>query len=268
MQDWQGPIDFTIGQFFQKKLGNNVAHILTRYDNPKFIETTAVASSSPKITDLKEVYVGRSILRNNTDIDQTLYTDSYSETITESTTSAVTHGFNIGESTTASLSLPIVGAGFEQEVHMEYNISTENSTTKEKSRTYTAPSQAIVVPAHSSVEVIVKLDRIKADGKVDLFSKMKDTQYTSLVWFKDRPDQMFVGSVYDAVRDVTSDQTFPDIKANKKDKTISLIGKGNYKAVLGTTFSVNVKPVNKEGRAINDGYTYKVNPQITDVKIK
>lgn len=249
------------------------------YTNPQFHLDKVVGSSveedgNPVIKNSQTLFVGKSVFKNNTDQDQTFTTNEFSKTIEQSVSSSTTHGFNLGVSTSASFGIPGIGEG-SVELSTEYNFSNTNETTNSESYTYTANPQNIVVPAHSAVEVMVTLNTNKISGNVKLLSKIEGGySYHDGIG----PISKNLGSLVNDVWQL--DKSIFNIAKFNNDGTVSLVGRGKYEAQYGTKFSVTIKPVelnpralavtssdtdvstNEEYTPINEGYTYTVKPEV------
>ncbi|MBF7150830.1 ETX/MTX2 family pore-forming toxin [Bacillus toyonensis] len=233
-------------------------------------QSSVEADGSPTITNSKSLFVGRTILTNHTNQDQTLTTDSFSKTFENSVSNSTTNGFNLGVSTSASFGIPLIGET-SIEISTEYNFSNTAEKIKTESYTYTASPQNILVPAHSAVEVIVNLNTTKISGNVKLLSHVNGqlTWNTSTVGQK--LSTSFKGFLENHAR---PNEIASNVKAHPSQGAY-LIGKGKYSAEYGTEFSVTVRPVAKpntfaakssstvseNSKATNKGYTYTVKPE-------
>ncbi|EXY06091.1 ETX/MTX2 family pore-forming toxin [Bacillus cereus] len=230
----------------------SIDEIIKAY-NVDIRQNTVEADGSPIVTNSDSIFVGTTTLSNNTDQEQTLSTNSFSKLVSNSVTSTTTHGFKLGEKATAKFSIPLVSEA-SVEVSAEYNFSHADGHTDTTSYTYTASPQNIKVPAHSAVEVIVKLNTVQAKGNVNLFTKLSGTEIFNVIPFN---KIIVAASKY---------QSLANVSANSDGQTINLKGTGTYEAKYGTEFLVTVRPVDKKGnrfkRSTNQEYTYKVNPEI------
>ncbi|MFC9542889.1 ETX/MTX2 family pore-forming toxin [Lysinibacillus sp. NPDC056959] len=236
------------------------------YNNFKFNQFSVQGDGSPVITSSENVYVGRETLTNNTDMEQTLTTQSFTKSLSTTVTSSTTHGFLFGVKATAKFNIPFVGeTGIEMST--EYNFSDTSSYEDSESYTYIVSPQNIRVPAHSSVEVIVILNTAKMNGDVKLLANASGTvtakpyytfpQYPNIdLWA--HIDNMKLNEIAGMV----SQENLKNISPNSDGETINLIGSGKYEAKYGTTSSVTVNPVNTKGKVADKGYTYNVNPEI------
>ncbi|MED3687232.1 ETX/MTX2 family pore-forming toxin, partial [Bacillus thuringiensis] len=155
------------------------------------------------------------------------------------------------------------------EVSLEYNFSDTNSKTKSEMYAYTATPQNIRVPANSSVEVVVMLNKVKAQGKVNLFSRISGS-YDPFINHSYYPASgEKYGKAYihqdnygQTVRYAKNFTELPYLSVNSDD-SVNIKGKGTYEAEVGTEFSVTVNPIkNQKSRSVDGGYTFKVKPQI------
>ncbi|MGF9815404.1 ETX/MTX2 family pore-forming toxin [Bacillus toyonensis] len=234
------------------------------------IQSSVEADGSPTITNSKSLFVGRTTLTNRTNRDQTLTTNEFSKTFENSVTNSTTNGFNLGVSTSASFGIPLIGET-SVEISTEYNFSNTAENTKTESYTYTASPQNIIVPANSSVEVIVNLNTAKLNGNVKLLSHV-DGRVSFKTSINQTISTTFKGFLEKSAR---PNEIASDVKAHPSNGAY-LIGKGKYSAEYGTEFSVTVRPVAKPSAlaaksssmvaenspATNEGYTYKVKPEV------
>ncbi|MDE5128416.1 ETX/MTX2 family pore-forming toxin, partial [Paenibacillus larvae] len=233
---------------------------------PSFLHNytdSTVEQETPSITnELTPMFVGKTILTNNTDQEQTFSTNSFSKTITNSVTNSTTHGFKLGAKASAKFQIPLVGET-GMELSTEYNFSDTSAKTNSESYTYTATPQNIKVPAHSSVEVIVNLNQVKSKGNVNLLTK-------AIGFVSARYDYSNYGHYSDfSLGDLAFRAPGKDFSTDMYNKNFAFLkGRGKYEASYGTDFSVTVKPINKNGiskRSVNESYTYKVTPEIKKI---
>lgn len=216
------------------------------------------ADGSPIFTDTENIYVGRSTLTNDFSIEQTLATQSFSKTISLSTTTSMTNGIKLGEKISAKFKIPLV-AEATSEASIQYDFSKTDTQTNGESITYTVPSQNIKVPANSSAEVIVYLKTGKAKGNVNLVANMSGMFHTRFIYANANTNS---GTSSDLSYLVKNSPKIPNLEACS-DESVNIISSGKYEAEYGTSFSVTVRPIDNKGRAINQGYTFEVTPQIS-----
>ena len=151
------------------------------YFDVNYDQFSVEAVGSPIISNSTNIFVGKTTLTNDSPQEQTLSTNSFSKMISNSITNSTTHGFKFGTKASAKFQIPFVGeTGIE--LSTEYNFSDTSSKTNTESYTYTATPQNIKVPAHTSYEVIVSLDTVKAKGNVKLLSKMSGRDRGNIVY--------------------------------------------------------------------------------------
>ncbi|MBD1373986.1 ETX/MTX2 family pore-forming toxin [Hazenella sp. IB182357] len=194
-------------------------------------------------TSDKSTYVGTSELVNNTDEEQTLTTQSFSETLSDTLETTVEEGLSIGQEITASGEL--AGIGVETSFSAEYSLSSSETTSTTTEQSYTAEAQEIVVPANTIRNVNVFLRRTLASGKVAL-----DTHLTGSVkyeYVQDFDDDGFASveeevSIYDIFKNgVSAGYKMPsNISLDHSTKTVKFSGVGVYTAEYGADFYVEV----------------------------
>ncbi|WP_176328750.1 MULTISPECIES: ETX/MTX2 family pore-forming toxin [Bacillus cereus group] len=229
-------------------------------------QSSVEADGSPIITNSNSLFVGRATLTNYTDRDQTLTTNEFSKTFENSVTSSTTNGFNLGVSASSTFKIPLIGET-SIELSTEYNFSNTNETTKTESYTYTATPQNIVVPANSSVEVIVNLNTAKLSGNVKLLSYLNGKiGYNSY-----KPNQVTSSWITVFLQSAGPSEIDSNLQIDPANpfKGVYLVGKGKYSAEYGTEFAVTVRPVEKPNKLsakpseyTNEGYTYIVRPEV------
>lgn len=269
--DWSAPIDHAMdifGQHAGKPGTYGGSGPLSGFSDVKYHEFSVEADGSPRLSNSKTVFVGSSTLVNDSDTEQTLSTDSFTQQFTNSVTSSTTVGFKFGEKISSKFEIPLV-AEVGAEVSTEFDFSDTSSNTKTETHTYTAQPQNIKVPPHSSVEVIVKLDTVKASGNVKLLSKMSGQKTGSIIYNNPNAQYLYNLSFHDIVDEASKYEKLSNVYANPDGETITLVGAGNYEAEYGTQFMVHVmepKPLNENGRVKRDlheeDYAYEVTPVV------
>ncbi|MFJ8356677.1 ETX/MTX2 family pore-forming toxin [Bacillus paramycoides] len=235
-------------------------------------QSSVEADGSPTITNSNSLFVGKTTLNNNSDQEQVLSTNEFSKAFENSVSSSVTNGFNLGVTASSTFGIPLIGETSVQ-LSTEYNFSKTDTNTKAETYTYTAPSQNIKVPAHSSVEVIVNLNTAKISGNVKLLSLVDG--YATIDYNGGTGDASLMGIASQALQYDKNLGLMVDNKAFNENK-VYLVGSGNYSAEYGTEFTVSVRPVEKpstfaaksrsmvaeNSKATNESYTYKVKPEV------
>ncbi|MEB9661383.1 ETX/MTX2 family pore-forming toxin [Bacillus thuringiensis] len=106
------------------------------------------------VTNIEPIFVGSNVFENDTNLDRTYSTGSFSEAITN------TNGFK--ESKAGKVKIPFISEA-EITQTLEYNFS--NAT-----RTITAPSQSVKVPANKIYKTEVYFEKKKTSGKVEMYA--------------------------------------------------------------------------------------------------
>lgn len=202
----------------------------------------------PDIKDGDLWYVGNSNLDNTSDVDQTLSTTSFSLNKTLSLSAAVTTGLSISQTVSAKLGIDGFDGGYSQTTTV--NFSKTDTTTTTESVTYTAPSQNIKVPAHTTAKVTVNLKSAIATGNVDLHTELGGTYNGTLTAYapnyhhdatRQTPDVPLYDTVCAAVADPTDPKLPTPLKLNSANKALDFDGSGTYTAIYGTDFEVKVE---------------------------
>lgn len=240
------------------------------YFTTKFHYNSVTADGSPIIKDSSSMFIGKTTLTNNSDKEQTLSTNSFTKTISHSVTTSTTNGFKTGFKSSGEISMPI--GKMSMEVSLEYNFSNTNSQTKSEQYAYTATPQNIKVPANSSVEVVVMLNKVKAEGNVNLLSRISgkfdpfiNHSYYPAPGEKSGKAYVHTANYGETVKYAKYFAKLPCLSVNSDD-SVNLMGKGTYEAEVGTEFSVTVNPINQKNRSTGEGYSFKVKPKIQKVE--
>lgn len=215
----------------------------------EFKDAKVTQDGDPTIQNQEKLYVGTNNLKNDTDVEQTLTTTSFSKAYATTTSSTVTNGYQVGASAKAGFSIPLIGST-DITLSTSYNFSTSKTNTNSETITYTASPQNIKVPPHTTAKVTVNLDTLKIGGDVKLsgtgFGTMKKVNIGTLM----------NGSVvtYDNY-DIPCSEFLKDWELGKKikmftdntpitnqgDGTFYLDGAGKYEAAYGSDFNVDVQ---------------------------
>lgn len=109
-------------------------------------------------------------LNNNTGIEQTMSTASFTYTQTDSVTTTTTHSTGVSLTTSAEMKFPFISGSMSMTTQYDYSNTeaVESSVTKE----WSVPSQAIKVPAGHKYKVSWILNTGVATGTTDLTSQV------------------------------------------------------------------------------------------------
>lgn len=113
-------------------------------------------------TDL--IYVGENTFHNNSDVEQTNSTTTFSKEVNHTTTSSTTKGFTL-ENQGLEFKLPLfIGTN---KITTTINTSKTSGVTDSITETITAPAQSVKVPAHKVYKTVVQLEQIQFQGVVN-----------------------------------------------------------------------------------------------------
>ncbi len=121
------------------------------------------------ITNVEPVFLGSNVFVNDTNLDQTYNTGSFSEAITNTTTTTTQHGFKESTAGKVKVKIPFISE-MELTQTLEYNFSNTNTTTTSTTTTITAPSQPVKVPANKIYKTEVYFEKKKTSGKVEMYA--------------------------------------------------------------------------------------------------
>ncbi|MFK4894274.1 MULTISPECIES: ETX/MTX2 family pore-forming toxin, partial [Lactococcus] len=227
----------------------------------------AEQDGDPIIENESLLFVGESILTNNMNTEQTLKTNSFSKTMSNTVSSQVTHGFMLGTEARTSFGIPLIGET-ELSLKAEYNFSSSETNEISESYTYGVEPQEILVPPHSSVKVRVDLNTADISGKVKLMATPKTDFGDIDGYFHYGPDEQNIAESipftynWNTLTKEVRQLNLPvdDIDYDFNNQTPKLVGSGKYKAKYGTTFKVEVIPINNPKA---EGYSYSIQPTHT-----
>lgn len=200
------------------------------------------------------VYIGHAVLTNNSSTEQTLVTQSFSETVQDTVTTITTHAVGTSINASANFQVPFVGSTGVA-LTSTYNFSVASNNSNSRSVTHTVQPQKVVVPANSSVEVIVMLNKAKITGNVALQGELIGSESGSMTF---QGYNLYLGWMDAFYRDYSF--TLADM-ANKyggnkgsmengtyflgivpnADGSINIEGKGSYEASIGSELTVTVR---------------------------
>ncbi|WP_170959395.1 ETX/MTX2 family pore-forming toxin [Bacillus thuringiensis] len=193
-----------------------------------------IKNSKPQGT----MFIGESVLKNDTNETQTIHSDSFTKTITDSVTLSVTTGITTGID--ISIGGKIFGMGVETSMSFEVSTSTTNEQTSEESVAYTVPSQPVVVPAKKTYYVHTSLQRSQLEGSIRLRA---DLSGPFSVYMKMNGTEMPLGShsLYDFIKEHQSLHPLPSgISLNHNNKSVHFEGIAEYIFGTGTKFYVTI----------------------------
>jgi hypothetical protein len=201
--------------------------------------TTAIRTGMPATTFGDTWFVGSSLLRNDSDLEQTLSTSSFSRNITLTVSTEVTKGISLAVGLTAKVGFDDIGVAGSWTT--TFSLSTTNAQSTSDSVTYTAPSQSIRVPPNTTAQVTVSLQKVIATGTMALRTELGGTYRAqnkpTSHWWTDV-------SLYDEMRAARNDSRAPALPAsltlNPTTKRLDFNGEAIYTATYGSAYKVEV----------------------------
>ncbi|MCU4716197.1 epsilon-toxin family protein [Bacillus cereus] len=181
-------------------------------------------------TNIEPMYFGSNTFYNDTELEQSYNTTSFSEDVTKSTTTETQNGFKSGVTTGGKVGIPFVAEG-EVKINLEYNFTNTNSTTTSKSTTLTAPAQPVKVPAGKVYKADVYFEKKSTSGTVELYGDL----LTGVVAAgRTAP----IGSVVDLATDKQG-----LIQSPNDPNKVRAVGKGTFTVEHGSNFIVKTYDV-------------------------
>lgn len=213
-----------------------------------------VLKGTPIIENYTTIYAGRSILTNNSSVDQKMRTDSYIHQESFTTSTKTTNGFNLGFKTSTKLKLNFLLGEAETTIdfNANYSYSNEKVQSSTVTKTITIPSQEIIVPANSEVEVLAYFNKGTAKGKVDLISNIvgQDKCTATSILAPDRKYSKIIplGNLV-TNNDYIIKNEIDYVKPNERDiNGMLLIGEGEYLCDASNQFRVSVTQIQKNSK--------------------
>ncbi|MEU6281396.1 ETX/MTX2 family pore-forming toxin [Streptomyces sp. NPDC047028] len=208
----------------------------------------------PVISEAGTLYIGGTSLENSSDVEQTLTTQAFSQSESDTLSTSVARGLS-GTVKVAAKFLP----GMDSEMSTTVSYSETNTQTESIAQTYTAPSQNIKVPARTVANVSVTLQRVTADGQMYLDADLQGKGDYS-VNVTDRKHGVSFTNNYENVpiEDVLGPTTqfktpksgapaLPDGLTINSSNGVHFSGLGTYRATYGTRMYVKVNFVPTDG---------------------
>lgn len=118
-------------------------------------------------TNLDLIFGGSTKISNTTNEKQTLTSQAFDFSETNTITSATTNAVGASVSASATFNVPVVGS-LNTTVSTQYNFSDTETKSNSKTVTYKIPSQTITLNPGETVEVRARLEKVKSSGKVKL----------------------------------------------------------------------------------------------------
>lgn len=236
--------------------------------------TTAVADGEPKQTDIEALFLGTNTFENNTDYNQTGYTNAFSKEVINSMSTTTTSGWEIGGSleVTSEVKIPLVTKeGITFTISGRYNSSSSETTTRSTTIIYTSPAQQVFLPPHSKVRVTVSLNRVEASGKYKFFTILDMTPVTLEIHYfggphhKERKIDIMKKDIYSILHSCSlysriSPQLPSGVILDDNNKKVLLEGEGDYIAETGTDYLVKIELIDAKTNKITATIMELVDP--------
>ncbi|MFI1172675.1 ETX/MTX2 family pore-forming toxin [Streptomyces melanogenes] len=227
------------------------SHVSTRNDasGVTFTNLQVTPDGPATTTPGATWYVGSNFLTNTTDREMTLTTQSFSRTVTDTVSTAVTKQLSTSHKVSAQLKLGEFFSGGD-EFTATWTWGETDTKTASLQETYTATPQSVPVPPHTTAVIKVVLKQTKSTGAVKLEGDLDGSFTRSLI----RTDCNDVGggcapghavrsskeSVYDTA--LAAVPLPPGIYLSGHH-TVAVPGLGTYTAENGSQFGVEVSYV-------------------------
>ena len=201
------------------------------------------SDGNPTISYDDTVYIGRSLLHNNSNVDQVMTTQSFQETVTDTVSTSTTHGVGTSITAKSSFSIPFTGST-DIAMTASYNFSQNTTETSSKAVTIKVEPQRVTVPANSSVEVRVFLNKASISGNVLLKGDLVGTETGEITI---QANNAFWGWIFADSESYSIDMAqmakeygqSMGLETNS-DGSVKIVGKGTYEASIGADLVVQV----------------------------
>ncbi|WP_336769419.1 ETX/MTX2 family pore-forming toxin [Bacillus bombysepticus] len=188
-------------------------------------------------TNVEPMYFGSNTFYNDTELEQSYNTTSFSESVTKSTTTQTQNGFKSGVTTGGKVGIPFVAEG-EVKINLEYNFTHTNSNTISKTTTLTAPPQAVKVPAGKVYKSDVYFEKKSTSGTVELYG-----DFLTGVVAEGRTT-----SIGNVLHQATDKQGL--IQSPNDPNKVRAIGKGTFNVEHGSNFIVKTYDVTSGQKSV------------------
>ena len=217
---------------------------------------TVEQAGKPTIDYQETVYIGHSTLHNYSNTEQTLTTQSFSETVTDTVSTSTTHAVGTSVTASSNFQIPFVGeTGIA--ITASYDFSQNKTNTNSKAVTTTGEPQRVIVPANGTVEVDVYLRKASVKGDVNLKGQLVGSESGVTVI---QALNTFFGWIFAGQENYSFDLQdyalkYGGDKGNMQDGTyflgivpnadgsINVAGKGTYEANVGADLVVITRDV-------------------------
>ncbi|GED63995.1 ETX/MTX2 family pore-forming toxin [Lysinibacillus fusiformis] len=196
------------------------------------IEYSGINFKQNNVTNVVPIFIGENTFVNNSELEQTFNTTSFSESITKSTSTSIQSGFKSAITTKGKVGIPFVAEG-EVSATLEFNLSSTITDTISTTTTITANSQAVKVPPNKIYKAEVYFEKKSTSGTVEIYADV----FTSVRLLND-------GTIYSigSVLDMATNK-YGLIKSTNDSKRVRAKGTGNFKIEHGSELIVKIYDV-------------------------
>ncbi|MFK4316137.1 MULTISPECIES: ETX/MTX2 family pore-forming toxin [unclassified Bacillus (in: firmicutes)] len=193
-----------------------------------------IKNSKPQGT----MFMGESVLKNDTNETQLIHSDSFTKTITDSVTLSVTNGITTGVN--ISIGGKVFGMGVDTSMSFEVSTSTTREQTSTEGVAYTVPSQTVSVPARKTYYVYTALQRSQLEGSIRLRADLSGDLHLKLD-IAGSEGSINVGNIYEYIKTHQLSHPLPSgISLNHNNKSIHFEGIAELIYGTGTKFNVTI----------------------------
>ncbi|MCZ6943697.1 hypothetical protein EJ131_24925 [Bacillus mycoides] len=193
-----------------------------------------IKNSKPQGT----MFMGESVLENDTSETQLIHSDSFTKTITDSVTLSVTNGITTGVN--ISIGGKVFGMGVETSMSFEVSTSTTREQTSTEGVAYTVPSQTVSVPARKTYYVYTALQRSQLEGSIRLRADLSGDLHVKID-VGGAEGTMYIGNIYEYIKTHQLLHPLPSgISLNHNNKSIHFEGLAELIYGTGTKFNVTI----------------------------
>lgn len=266
------PTGYSVIQYIDESFIANL------YDTNNFTDYKVESDGDPVISDPGLLYVGETILSNDTDQELPLSTSGFSKEYSSSVSSALSNAFSLSSSASASFGIPLVGQT-EITLTAQYDFTKTDTNTDTETYTYSIPSDTLPVPPHTKYLYKVELNTVDISGnvKASMLSNApkydgEDSYYVVGDYYNDSTQQSGYRhlSFGGTSQEFTSNLGKLLVDNNIDSKYIDSLGRintsGMYKANYGTTMKVTVTEIsniNKDAKSTGKIIkTYQTVPKV------
>lgn len=239
----------TSGKYDTTQIDDNLLDRMVTFKPGKtdlvYEDFQATPIGEQEISEEKMLYVGSSMLNNNSNEPATLTSQSFTYSTTNQITTTTNHTIGASITATSNFTVPFLGeSGLS--LSASYSYSDSQAKLNSTQTTYVVPSQNITVPAKSSVKVTAYLKKTKIKGDVLLKGKVKgDVSGVAIIngW---NPNPNLYREKTFSISDAAHEMGY---RVND-DNSINIEGTGSYEAIVGSDMIIIVENLSSEDKSI------------------